>query len=341
VGMMGLVSNGGTWAGRFLVALVVSAALSTGLRAQTNEPIAATNTLSDTAAAAAAARAAQEAALAQARQEAAAARTALLQYTTQAETRFQELQATLLSQRAAELDSLRAANRFTLLVAAGLSTLGFAGMVLLAIIVWRILGRRAPGTALAYPGAGGFGDGANAALMLVNPVEQANARFLHAIDQLEKRIREMETGSTDTPITVTVTPSPHGPRGNGPGPGPAADPGPALDPATAKQVETLLGKGQSLLSLGQVDQALGCFVEALTLAPDHPEAHLKKAAALEKLDRLDEALREYDAAIARDRSLTMAYLGKGSVFNRLERHGDALQCYEQALRTQHRTQVAE
>jgi tetratricopeptide (TPR) repeat protein len=217
-------------------------------------------------------------------------------------------------------------------VAGTLAVVGLAAVVSLVILLWRLMARR-PGTALMVGSGAG---GAEAGLMLVNPIEQANARFLQAIEQLEQRIRDMETARPVTPVDVSAeTPAP-GPTS------PAGEPSrPADEAAAPERVRTLLSKGQSLMHLGQVDAALGCFAEALELDPLNPDAHLKRAAALEKLDRLDEALQAYDAALERDSTLTMAYLGKGSVFNRLERHGEALRCYEQALRTQHHTSVAE
>jgi tetratricopeptide (TPR) repeat protein len=119
---------------------------------------------------------------------------------------------------------------------------------------------------------------------------------------------------------------------------------------TATQIETtapaqdrvsvILGKGQTLLNLGQAENALVCFDEVLELEPEHAEALVKKGTALERLRRWDEALQCYDHAIASDSGMTLAYLYKGGVFNQLERFSEALECYEQALRTQQRAPVA-
>ncbi|NQU10306.1 tetratricopeptide repeat protein, partial [bacterium] len=259
------------------------------------------------------------------------------------------LETRLLEQRADELAELRAAHRFTLWVASSLAVVGLVAVITLVLLLWRLLARR-PGTALAYvgsPGATGAA-GVETGLMLVNPVEQANARFLNALEQLEKRIREMEAGTPVTPVSPLDVSAP-GPdtgaetRRRQPAPAPETEPrpAPANDDPAADRVDPLLSKGQSLMDAGRLDAALGCFTEALALDQANPEAHLKTASALEKLDRFDEALREYDAALARDSTLTMAYLGKGSVFNRLERHSEALRCYEQALRTQHHAGVVQ
>jgi tetratricopeptide (TPR) repeat protein len=96
----------------------------------------------------------------------------------------------------------------------------------------------------------------------------------------------------------------------------------------------LLGRGESLLSLGKPQEALASFDEALSLEANYGEALVKKGLALEQLGKNEEALECYDRAIAADGALTVAYLHKGGLYNRMERHGEALQCYERALRTQ-------
>jgi tetratricopeptide (TPR) repeat protein len=108
------------------------------------------------------------------------------------------------------------------------------------------------------------------------------------------------------------------------------------DPVT-RQIDLLLGKGETLLGLQKPENALACFEEAIALDRNRPEAHVKKATALERLGRIEEALLSYDTAIDLDDTITAAYLGKGSAYNSLERYGEALDCYERALRTHQRT----
>jgi tetratricopeptide (TPR) repeat protein len=98
-------------------------------------------------------------------------------------------------------------------------------------------------------------------------------------------------------------------------------------------ISGILGKGESLLKMGQAKSALIAFEEALRIDSRHVEAWVKKGSALEKLDRMEEALSCYDRAIALDRTSTLAYLYKGGVCNRLERFDEALACYEQALKS--------
>jgi len=153
--------------------------------------------------------------------------------------------------------------------------------------------------------------------------DQATAQLIATIERLEKQIRELE--ATRALPTAAVT--------NGNGAGISHEESPVLS-ETGRQIEVLLGKGQSLLSLGQNDAALASFDEALALDPNHTEALIKRGAACEKMQRLDEAVACYDRAIAADNSVTIAYLYKGGVFNRMERYTEALACYEQALKMQ-------
>jgi len=153
-----------------------------------------------------------------------------------------------------------------------------------------------------------------------------------ALTRLENRILELEHttqaqladrgnsqgGGVATSTTTPGTPSSSEPNGT----------------QHNDHVALLLAKGQSLLNLDKVGEALACYDEILARVPNHPEALVKKGVVLEQLRLPDDALRCYDSAIAADSSMTVAYLQKGGLFNRLERYEEALQCYEEALRSQ-------
>ena len=160
----------------------------------------------------------------------------------------------------------------------------------------------------------------------LNPAEQSSARFLSAIERLEKRIADMEKEANE-PLTDV------------PAPEPVVDESPVMDEKTA-QINALLGKGQTFLNMDKLDDAIGCFDQVLALEPKYAEALVKKGTALEKIGRLDEAIQYYDRAIEADQNMTLAYLCKGGVFNRLERYGEALECYEKALRAKEKSSVA-
>jgi tetratricopeptide (TPR) repeat protein len=105
------------------------------------------------------------------------------------------------------------------------------------------------------------------------------------------------------------------------------------------RVSSILGKGQSLLSLEKPEEAVKCFDEALAIDPGNADAWVKKGTALERLKRLEEAIGCYDRAIATNPVMTLAYLYKGGICNQLERFTEALECYEQALRSQQKSAV--
>ena len=240
--------------------------------------------------------------------------------------RLQSIEQALGTQRAQELTAMQSSNRVMLVVAGLFAALGFLAMLFMAYFQWRTINRLAEiSTALPLAHALGAGD---SHLVTVGPPEQSNQRLLGALEQLEKRIHELEH-TTHTPLHEGA-PLDH----EGKAPPPQSGEEPAGTGPDAARITVLLGKGQSLLNLDQAEEALGCFDQVLALDSNHPEALVKKGAALERLRKTDEAIACYDRAIAADSSLTVAYLYKGGLFNRMERFNEALECYEQALRTQ-------
>jgi tetratricopeptide (TPR) repeat protein len=169
-------------------------------------------------------------------------------------------------------------------------------------------------------------------LLLAAGSEQHTAQnLITTIEKLEGRIRGLEGSALSHPTDLGVNEAETdvefvGDRKSNGHP----------DQRPADHITVLLGKGQVLMSLGQVDNALACFEEAVAQAPNHAEAHLKKGMALERLKRLEEAIAAYDQTIALEGSLTQAYLSKGAVYNQQERYGEALECYEAALRSEKR-----
>jgi tetratricopeptide (TPR) repeat protein len=148
-------------------------------------------------------------------------------------------------------------------------------------------------------------------------------RLVDTIHRLEKQVHDLERAarSSDSGSVAEETTDnrarAHTPSGH------AAD-----------TVIGLLGKGQSLLHLGQAEKALACFDEAVAKAPDSAEVHLKRGLALEQLLRPDEALAAYDRCLALSRFHPGASLRKAEILTRQERFAEALECYEQALRSE-------
>ena len=164
-------------------------------------------------------------------------------------------------------------------------------MLFMAYFQWRTISRLAEISA-ALPVAHAFGSGSPLAALgvgdtpavTVGPAQQSSQRLLGALEQLEKRIYQLEhtpipplhEGASLAQAAATPPASPNG------GPPAAAHADAAATPEAAR-ITMLLGKGQSLLNLDQAEEALACFDQVLTLEPNHPEALVKKGAALERL----------------------------------------------------------
>jgi tetratricopeptide (TPR) repeat protein len=253
--------------------------------------------------------------------------------------RLQAIEQSLVAQRTRELEAMQSSNRLMLMVAGGIALLGLTAMMLMAYSHWRAMNRLAD-IATAFPPSRGLGGATpltalgpgDAEVVSVGPgpTEQSNGRLLGAIDRLEKRIYELEhTTQSSVKEKAGEEVKSESPNGNG-------EASSAEGKLETGSIGMLLGKGQTLLNLDKVEEALACFEQILVLAPDHPEALVKKGSVLERLRRLDEAIECYDRAISKDSSMTIAYLHKGGLFNRMARYNEALDCYEKALQTQER-----
>lgn len=244
---------------------------------------------------------------------------------------------------ARELEALRSSNRTTLVVGGTFAAVASLAMLLIAWFQWRI-GNVWTRISAALPLANGADRGAlltapapeAPAPVLSGPVTDANARLLGAMDQLERRVQQLEQCATPT-LKNGASAEESGSNGelvpqpnNG---GTTQDPEPSTTNDRAR-ISTLLGEGKSLLKENAWEAAVARFDEVLALDPCHGEALVKKGAALERLQKLNEAFECYDRAIAADQSMTIAYLHKGGLYNRLERFKEALECYEKALKAQ-------
>src|SRR5207237_4963032 len=127
-------------------------------------------------------------------------------------------------------------------------------------------------------------------LLGMGSVEQSNTRLLEAMSRLESRINQLEHSSPQ-PLTLEVPKESSVSQNGNPTNSSSAAP-----EGNGSRVMSLLGKGQSLLSLDQAEEALTCFDEALQLAPGNTDAFIKKAMALERLRKLQEAIECYDRA---------------------------------------------
>ncbi len=256
--------------------------------------------------------------------------------------RLAQIEQSLVAQHEKETRMLQDSNRTTLMVVVGLVVVGLLGMSWAGFLMFRSVNRLveiayAPASRQLQAPQGNslLTRAQEIALPSEVTVEPATGRVLEVLDQLQKRIEDMESVAraplppprSQTEISVqassgtTTTDSAH-----------AAAPE-LRKPVESEEIQHLIAKGAALLSQDRFADALVCFDQAVELDPMSADAHLKRGSALEKLNRIEESVAEYDRAIAVEPSLTTAYLCKGSALNQLARYEDAVRCYEDALRT--------
>ena len=248
--------------------------------------------------------------------------------------KMSKLEKTLAAQRAKEAEAITRMNRLVFGIAAGFSGTGFVVMILTAWFFMRTMNKiteinaniQSQLLALPHTQTQLVGNGAG-------NHQPGNQRLLGALEQLERRIRDLEHTSTsshgETPSGTANTK-----HAGSLGAETVLVNLEAKDEDDSPSVGALMAKGQTLLNLDDAAQALECFAAVLQKEPHNADALLKKGTALERLRRNQEAIDAYDAALQEDDSLTMAYLAKGGICNRLERYAEALECYERALRVQ-------
>ena len=215
--------------------------------------------------------------------------------------RLEALEQSVAAQRSTDAESARKAQQFTLLLAGAFGLAGLGLVALLFYFQWRAFSQLAQISAQHNAAIANAGAVHQLAAPGRAAVANSNSRLLDVVGQLERKIIELENGSS------------------------------LLAEAAGAKTFDLLDQGQALLDAGQPQKALEIFDRMLAVQPDHAEALLKKSAALEKLGRLPEALGACDRAIARDSGFTLAFLQKGGLLNKLNRHDEALNCFEQVL----------
>lgn len=258
------------------------------------------------------------------------------------ESDFTAQQEDFSARSARDLQTMQNSNRSMLLVAGGIASMAFLGMLISGFFQWRTskvwaeISSVLPATREALRAARTAeikigtrpADGAA-------QVADVNVRLLGAIEQLEKRIERLEHSPDSTrrlagpgapasasahELTASMSPSLGGSEN--------------LATGITAQISILLSQGQTRLKENEPEAALRLFEQALSLSPNDPEVLIRKGISLERLKRATEAMECYDQAIAANASLTSAYLRKGSLYNRMERFKEALDCYERALQAQ-------
>ena len=258
------------------------------------------------------------------------ANVAAMRHAEALSARLQAIEQAVVTQRGRELEAMQGSHRVLITVATVIAGLGFLAMVLMVYSHWRTMNRFAeiasqlPASRALVPiGPAGMLPQGDPGVITVGPAEESSSRLLGAIDRLERRIHELEHSprSSDSPSSGPQLAAPNGA-------------GPEAAVKDSREIDVLLGKGQSLLNLDNAEEALACFDAIIERDPNHAEAWVKKGTALERLRKTNEALECYDRAIKLDGSMTIAYLYKGGLYNQMERFTEAIECYEKALRTQ-------
>ena len=218
--------------------------------------------------------------------------------------RLESLEQSVAAQRNADTESARRTQQLTLLLAGAFGLAGLGIMALMFYFQWRAFTRIAEISAQQNAALANAGAVHQLAAPGRAAVATSNSRLLDVVGQLERKIIELENGSS------------------------------LLVEAAGTKSLDLLAEGQTLLDAGQPHKALEVFDRLLAMHPDHAETLVKKSAALEKLGRIPAALDACDRAIARDDGFTLAFLQKGGLLNKLSRHDEALDCFEQGLLAQ-------
>jgi tetratricopeptide (TPR) repeat protein len=218
--------------------------------------------------------------------------------------RLESLEQSVAAQRNADTESARRTQQLTLLLAGAFGLAGLGIMALMFYFQWRAFTRIAEISAQQNAALANAGAVHQLAAPGRAAVATSNSRLLDVVGQLERKIIELENGSS------------------------------LLVEAAGTKSLDLLAEGQTLLDAGQPHKALEVFDRLLAMQPDHAETLVKKSAALEKLGRIPAALDACDRAIARDDGFTLAFLQKGGLLNKLSRHDEALDCFEQGLMAQ-------
>jgi tetratricopeptide (TPR) repeat protein len=275
------------------------------------------------------------------------------------------VESTLARMHERQMQSAQNANRTILIVSGVFAALGFVCLLLISLVLMRAIGRFSEMAAAAPAQGHLLGPGQSVAVLGAGEMaaprrgtaEEASGRFQSALEQLQRRIVELEQSTQASVPGNAASLSTAGPRVVSPQSaeekvGSTVDIQPLLPDdelastatengsAPASRATVLLGKGQALLNLDSAEPALKCFDEALSLEPKNAEAFIRRGMALEKMQDWEQALESYDRAIEADQSMTVAYLYRGGVCNRLQRYREALESYEQALRTEKKSQAS-
>jgi predicted O-linked N-acetylglucosamine transferase (SPINDLY family) len=93
-----------------------------------------------------------------------------------------------------------------------------------------------------------------------------------------------------------------------------------------------LDRGNALMKLRRLDEALASYDQAIKLRPGYANAYSNRGVTLHELKRLDEALASYDQAIRLRPDSAEAYNNRGLTLQELKQPHLALASYDQAIK---------
>ena len=97
------------------------------------------------------------------------------------------------------------------------------------------------------------------------------------------------------------------------------------------RVDAMLMLGIIQLQRGEADKALGTFDQALTIAPDSPDAYCDRGHALRELRRFEEALADYGRAVSCKPDHLEALYHRAKLLQDLHRFEQAIVAYDEML----------
>ncbi len=94
------------------------------------------------------------------------------------------------------------------------------------------------------------------------------------------------------------------------------------------------GRGVALYELGQLEEVIASFDQALKLQPNDHEAWYNRGVALYKLGQFEEAIASFDQTLELQPNLHQAWYNRGLVLKKLGQFEEAIASFDQALKLQ-------
>jgi tetratricopeptide (TPR) repeat protein len=108
----------------------------------------------------------------------------------------------------------------------------------------------------------------------------------------------------------------------------------ARDAVSSLNATLLNNEGLCHSELGQDNEALTCFQQALVLRPNDPTVLANQGLILGRQGKIEAALKCYEQALKINPSNTYLLNNKGFCLGKMEQYAEALRCYEKALITE-------